>query len=207
MLIATGDDSQRTQSLAAEVSQAAFSRAAFRFVVPRGEEVVGVFRVPETCAVVAVATEAYDRAHVGSQARAGLSTACRGIGEVARGYWEAVRALRFTSELERRIDLRELGPLRYLEFSADAVARRLAAQCAGPLVAAERTSALADTVLAFVECGLNAGLTARSMGVHLNTVHNRLERVTELLSRPELRPIDMVELAAAIRICRNAAIA
>lgn len=205
VLIATGDDAQRTQSLAAEVSQAAFSRATFRFVVPRGDEVVAIFRLPETSAVVAVAADAYDRAHADSHARAGLSTASRGIGEVARGYWEAVRALRFTSESDPRVDLGQLGPLRYLEFSADTVARRLAAQCAGPLVTAERSAVLADTVLAFVECGLNAGLTARCMGVHLNTVHNRMERVAEVLARPELRPIDLVELAAAIRICRNGA--
>ena len=203
VLIATGDDAQRIQNLAAEVSRAAFSKATFRFVVPRGEEVVSIFRSPETSAVVAVATDAYDRTHADSQARAGLSTACRGIGEVARGYWEAVRALRFTTDSGRRVDLRQIGPLRYLEFSADTVARRLAAQCAGPLVAPERPAVLADTVLAFVESGLNAGLTARGMGVHLNTVHNRMECVAEILARPELRPIDLVELAAAIRICRN----
>ena len=43
------------------------------------------------------------------------------------------------------------------------------------------------------------------MGVHLNTVHNRLERVADVLGRPELRPIDLVEVATAIRICRGAA--
>jgi PucR C-terminal helix-turn-helix domain len=130
--------------------------------------------------------------------------ACRGIAETPRGYWEAVRALRVATAEQPCVDLRRLGLLRYLASSADSVAQRLAAQAAGPVVRndSERMTALADTLLAYADCAGNASETAAHLQVHLNTVHNRLERVAALLERPTLGPIDVVELAAAIRICR-----
>jgi DNA-binding PucR family transcriptional regulator len=128
--------------------------------------------------------------------RAGISTSCRGIGEVGRGYWEAARAIRFTSEMEPCVDLSRLGPLRYLEFNADSVARQLSCQYLGAL----GPGTLADTLLVYVDSGLNARLTAQRMGVHLNTVHNRLERIAELLRRPRLEPLECVEAATALRI-------
>jgi hypothetical protein len=199
VLVATGDPLQHTQALASDLARAAFSAAGLRFVVTRGDEVVGIFRAAQAEEVVAQAMHAYVARSPGVQARAGLSTTCRGIAEVARGYWEAVRALRYTSPAEPCLDLRRLGPLRYLEFSADSVARRLALQCAGPLAlpAARR---LADTILAYVQCGQNARQAADHLGVHLNTVHNRLARIHDLLDRP----VDLLELATAIRICRAA---
>jgi hypothetical protein len=190
VLLAPGGEGQPSEALAAEVTRAAVAVTTFRFVVPRGDEVVVVLRLAEAAAVLAQV----------KNARVGLSTACRGIGEVARGYWEALRALRFTSEHEPCIDLRRLGPLRYLEFSADAVARRLSMQCAGELA----DTRLGDTVLAYVDCALNVRTTADRMGVHPNTVHNRLERVAEILRRPDLGPLELVEVATAIRICRLA---
>jgi sugar diacid utilization regulator len=204
VLAASGDDARPPQTLAAEVSRAAAFSARFLFVVARGDEVVGIFRTSEAHEVVTHALDSYAKRAPDSRAHAGLSTGCRGIGEVARGYWEAMRALRFTTEAEQCIDLRQVGPLRYLEFSADSVARRLAAQRAGALM---RPGAviLADTLLMYVECGLNMRTTAERLGVHLNTVHNRLERAADVLALPELQPIDLVETAIAIRICRSAA--
>jgi hypothetical protein len=199
VLMATGDPPQHTHVLTSDLAHAAFATAGLRFVVTRGDEVVGIFRSAQTEEVVAQAMQAYAGRSADSQARAGLSTTCRGIAEVARGYWEAVRALRYTSPTEPCIDLRRLGPLRYLEFSADSVARRLARQCAGPL-ALPAAGALADTVLAYVECGQNARRAADHLGVHLNTVHNRLARIRDLLDHP----VDLIELATAIRICRAA---
>ncbi|MBV9063140.1 MAG: helix-turn-helix domain-containing protein [Alphaproteobacteria bacterium] len=112
-----------------------------------------------------------------------------------------MRALRYTSDAEPCIDLRRIGLLRYLDFSADSVARRLAAERAGPLVEPS-ASRLADAVLAYVACGLNAREAADRLGIHLNTVHNRLARVQDSLApRDAWSPIDMIELAAAIRIC------
>jgi PucR-like helix-turn-helix protein/diguanylate cyclase with GGDEF domain len=191
VLVASDGSDNATHTLAAEVNRAALAMTGFRFVVVRADEVVGVFRATDVSAIV-------ERACTATQprARAGISTACRGIGEVARGYWEAVRAIRFTSDVDRCVDLSRLGPLRYMEFNADSVARQLAAQYLGAL----RPGPLADTLLVYVDCGLNARLTATRMGVHLNTVHNRLERVADLLRRPRLGPMECVEAATALRI-------
>ena len=177
------------QALAAELARAAFSVTSFRFVVARREEVVSVLREADADAV-------FNRVSR-SGMRAGISTVCRGIGEVPRGYWEAVRAIRFASDAEPCIDLSRLGPLRYLEFSADSVARQLAVQYLGAL----RPGPVADTLLMYVDSSLNARLTAERMGVHLNTVHNRLERAAKLLNRPCLGPLDYLEAATALRIC------
>jgi DNA-binding PucR family transcriptional regulator len=129
------------------------------------------------------------------------------VGEIPRGYAEALRALHITSAAEPCIDLRQLGLLRYLACSADAIAQRLARHGAGELgtcARGSRLAVLADTVVCYVECGLNGPLTAERLGVHLNTIHNRLERVAQVLDRAPLGPTDLVELAAAIRICRHA---
>jgi PucR-like helix-turn-helix protein/diguanylate cyclase with GGDEF domain len=192
VLIATAAGQQPLQSLATEVNRAAFGTPGFRFVVVRGDEVVAIFRSVEIAAVVGQLFQS-----IAARARAGVSTTCRGIGEIARGYWEAARAIRFTSEAEPYVDLSRLGPLRYLEFNADSVARQLAEQYLGPL----RRGPLADTLLAYVDSGLNAKATAERLGVHLNTVHNRLERVAEILNRPALGPRDYLEAATALHIC------
>jgi hypothetical protein len=195
VLVDSAATEKATQTLAAEVNRAALGTSGFRFVVVRADEVVGVFRTTDTRAVVERTCAA-----IQPPPRAGISTTCRGIGEVARGYWEAVRAIRFTSEAETWVDLSRLGPLRYLEFSADSVARQLAAQYLGAL----RPGPLADTLLVYVDCGLNARLTAERMGVHLNTVHNRLERVADLLRQPRLGPLECLEAATALRIASPA---
>jgi PucR C-terminal helix-turn-helix domain/GGDEF-like domain len=176
------------QALAAKLAQAVFALTSFRFVVPRGDEVVGVFRAADTDAITGRICN--------QSVRIGISTKCRGIGEVPRGYWEAVRAIRFASEAEPCVDLSRLGPLRYLEFSADSVARQLAVQYLGSL----RHGPIADTLLAYVAAGFNAKQTAERLGVHLNTVHNRLERAAELLGKQHLGPLDCVEAATALRI-------
>ena len=191
VLVATPEGPQAIQALAIEVNRAASALRGFRFVVVRGDEVVAIFRTADVTTVMKA---------VSARARVGVSTGCRGIGEIARGYWEAARAIRFTSESEPCVDLSRLGPLRYLEFNADSVARQLAEQYLGGL----RQGILADTLLTYVDSGLNARLTADRMGVHLNTVHNRLERVAELLHRPDLRPLDCLEAATALRICSRA---
>lgn len=188
VLVATAAGAQATQALATEVNRAASSIRGLRFVVVRGDEVVAIFRTTDVTPVVET---------ISVQARVGVSTSCRGIGEIARGYWEAARAIRFTSDTEPYVDLSRLGPLRYLEFSADSIARQLAEHYLGAL----REGVLADTLLMYVDTGLNARLTAERMGVHLNTVHNRLERVADLLHRPDLGPIDCLEAATALRIC------
>jgi PucR C-terminal helix-turn-helix domain/GGDEF-like domain len=176
------------QALAAKLSQAVFALTSFRFVVPRGDEVVGVFRAADTDAIT--------RRICNQSVRIGISTKCRGIGEVPRGYWEAIRAIRFASEGEPCVDLSRLGPLRYLEFSADSVARQLAVQYLGSL----RHGPIADTLLAYVAAGFNAKQTAERLGVHLNTVHNRLERAAELLGKQHLGPLECLEAATALRI-------
>jgi DNA-binding PucR family transcriptional regulator len=46
-------------------------------------------------------------------------------------------------------------------------------------------------------------VAAERLGVHVNPVHNRLERVAALRGQPHLGPAELLELAAAIRICRR----
>ncbi|MBV9544835.1 MAG: helix-turn-helix domain-containing protein [Chloroflexi bacterium] len=197
------DAERLAQVLAAEVSRAAFNVTSFRFVVVRRDEVVSILRAPDTTPVVAEALPAFGR-RSGVTARAGISTTCRGIAEIPRGYWEAARALHAATTDEPCVDLRRLGLLRYLASSADSVAQRLALQAAGPLVApgSERSAALADTVLAYVDAGNDATHAAQQLRIHFNSVHNRLERVSALLDRATLTPADLVELAVAIRISR-----
>jgi sugar diacid utilization regulator len=198
------DIQRRAHMLAADVNRAAFTITTFRFVVVRRDAVVAVLRAADTTEVLGRA-QALARAR-GLALQAGVSTACRGIAEVPRGYWEAVRALGFATRDRPCVDLRSTGLLTYLAASADALAQRLAAQVAGGLVPggvarSPASDKLARTVVTYVDCNLSASRTADRLGVHLNTVHNRLERVAGLLKQRTLGPIDLVELAAAVRIC------
>jgi hypothetical protein len=122
---------------------------------------------------------------------AGISTVCHGLAEVARGYGEAVRALRHAAPVAA---LEEIPLYDYLAESADETARRLLPR------GIEKLGPVADTLHAYARCDLNVARTAEHLGVHANTVHYRLRRVHELTGRDPRRFADLVELTTALRL-------
>ena len=123
--------------------------------------------------------------------RAGISTTCRGLADVGRGYAEARRALRHADPIAA---LEDIALFDYLAAAADETAQRLLPP------GMERLAALGETLTAYAECDLNVARTAERLEVHANTIHYRLRRVHELTGRDPRRFADLVELTTALRI-------
>ncbi|WP_158617361.1 helix-turn-helix domain-containing protein [Falsigemmobacter faecalis] len=71
----------------------------------------------------------------------------------------------------------------------------------GPLLRhdAARRGSLCETVLSFLDNSRNASLTARQLGVHVNTVHNRIETALTLMGAADT-PGPLVEQHIALRL-------
>jgi PucR C-terminal helix-turn-helix domain/GGDEF-like domain len=175
------------------------------FVVPRHEEVVAVVplaarRGPhEVRSMLERAAEALERTR-GLSVRCGVSARCEGLGELARGYEEAHRALRHAGEADRAVALEDVGLFDELVRGADDTARALVPDLARKLWGGARDRELAATVLAYADCDLNVARAAASLHVHPNTVHYRLGRIRDLTGRDPRRFPELVELVAAVRL-------
>jgi PucR C-terminal helix-turn-helix domain/GGDEF-like domain len=137
----------------------------------------------------------------GVSLRAGVSTVCSGLGDVARGYAEAARALRH-ADAGTVVAIEEISLFEYLAESADDTVQRLIPVGAASLADADRRTggALAGTLRAYADCDLNVARTADRLGVHANTVHYRLRRVQDLSGRDPRRFAELVELLTALRL-------
>lgn len=173
------------------------------FVVPRHDEVVAVLpldarRGPRELAAALVRAAAGLLRTRGAALRAGVSTACTELGDVARAYGEAQRALRHVSALRPAVALEEVRLVEYLTGATDGAARRLIAPAVRAI--AEARPALAETVLAYADADLNVARTAQRLTLHPNTVHYRLRRVEELTGLDPRRFADLMELVTAVRL-------
>ncbi len=130
------------------------------------------------------------------QIRAGISSACNGLAEIARGYVEARRALRHAAP-GGAIALDQIPLVDYLADQADDGAQRLVAPAAAA-IAADPT--VAQTLRAYADCDMNVARTAERLVVHPNTVHYRLRRVAEATGRDPRRFGDLLDLLLAIRL-------
>jgi hypothetical protein len=176
------------------------------FVVPRRDEVTAIVpayarRGPrEVSAELGRAAERLRRTH-GVELRAGVSTVCPDLTEIARGYAEARRALRHAAS-GSAVALEEVGLFDLLAAGAGAAAERLVPDAAHRLAAADarQAGALSATLRAYADCDMGVARTAERLVVHPNTVHYRLRRIAELSGRDPRRFGDLVELLTALKL-------
>jgi DNA-binding PucR family transcriptional regulator len=177
------------------------------FVVARHDEVVAVMPVYvrrgplELRGALERAAASLRRTH-GVSMRAGVSSVCTGLSELARGYGEAGRAALHATNGAAVVALQEIALFDYLASSADETARQLVPDEARRLLDADRrqAGALSATLRAYADCDLNVARAAERLVVHPNTVHYRLRRVAELTGREPRRFADLVELLTALRL-------
>jgi DNA-binding PucR family transcriptional regulator len=177
------------------------------FVVPRHDEVVAVLPVyvrrgpAEIRGVLERAAEVLSRTH-GVRLRAGVSSVCSGLSELARGYGEAGGALRHAGDGAAVVALQDVALIDYLAAAADDTARRLVSPGVRRLLEADRRQggALVQTLRAYADCGLNVSRTAQRLMVHPNTVHYRLGRVAAITGQDPRRFDDLAELLTALRL-------
>jgi sugar diacid utilization regulator len=183
------------------------------FVVPRHDEVVAVLPVyvrrgpAEIRSALERAAEVLMRTHR-VRMRAGVSSVCSGLSELARGYGEAGGALRHAGHAGRGaavVALQDVALIDYLAAAADDTARRLVSAGAHRLLEADRgqAGALAQTLRAYADCGLNVSRTAQRLTVHPNTVHYRLGRVATITGQDPRRFDQLAELLTALRLLES----
>jgi hypothetical protein len=180
------------------------------FVVPRHDEVVAVLPVyvrrgpAEIRSALERAAEVLMRTHR-VRMRAGVSSVCSGLSELARGYGEAGGALRHAGHGAAVVALQDVALIDYLAAAADDTARRLVSAGAHRLLEADRgqAGALAQTLRAYADCGLNVSRTAQRLTVHPNTVHYRLGRVATVTGQDPRRFDDLAELLTALRLLES----
>jgi sugar diacid utilization regulator len=175
------------------------------FVVARQAEVVAVLPVyvrrgpRDLRGALERRAELLERSH-GVRLRAGISSVCNGLAELARAYGEAHRALGHTAAEGGVAALDEIPLLDYLAAAADETAQRLIPGGAAALLEHDRSGALAVTLRTYANCDLNVRRTAERLIVHPNTVHHRLRRIHELTGRDPRRFGELAELTAALRL-------
>jgi sugar diacid utilization regulator len=200
-----GDDPERDDAIRL-VARALIGADPERpFVVPRHEEVVAILPVyvrrgpSEIRAALERTAASLFRTHRVSL-RAGISSVCSGLADLARGYGEAGGALRHAGDGPGVVALQDVTLVDYLASGADDTARRLVPAGARRLLDADRSGALAVTLRAYAACDLNVARTAESLTVHPNTVHYRLGRIASLTGRDPRRFADLSELLTALRL-------
>lgn len=67
---------------------------------------------------------------------------------------------------------------------------------------ARRGTALVDTLRSYFECGANLSRTAKDLHVHVNTVSQRLERISSLLGSDWHQPSRALEIQLALQLHR-----
>jgi sugar diacid utilization regulator len=207
--LAAGEQNVLASEDAARLVLRAIIRAepARPFIVPRHDEVVAILPVyvrrgpAEIRAALERAVEALARTHR-VRMRAGVSSVCASLPELARGYAEAGAALRHAGEDRTVVALQDIALLEYLAAGADDTARRLAPAGAQRLLEADgdRAGPLTRTLHAYAACDLNVARTAEHLTVHPNTVHYRLTRIATLTGRDPRRFEDLAELLTAVRL-------
>lgn len=148
-------------------------------------------------------------ARLGISVSAGLSSTCSGPREYADAYREAAEALEVGSKLRgegRVVRFEELGPDLYLfRMAADPRTRRDPwMRTLLPLTDYDRRkgSELLATLDAYLEGRGNASLTAEQLGVHRNTLRQRLAKIESLAGICLAETQDWLPLHFAVKLAR-----
>ena len=119
---------------------------------------------------------------------AGVSSPCRVAADCSRACNEAAQTLRCLTNLRQGRDAAlsllaadDLGARRLLLNMVDATdADRFTRNAPGPLLQGDSASELLYTLRAFFDSGRSVCTAAKRLGVHENTIRNRLARILDL---------------------------
>ncbi|MCW0215800.1 MAG: GAF domain-containing protein [Pseudonocardia sp.] len=138
---------------------------------------------------------------------AGPATSARGIRALHRGAARCHRLLLALGRAGHGASLAELGVLgMVLEGTTPEEVHRLLERTLGPLLRYDRVhdSPLVETVERYFDTGQNPPATARELGVHVNTVYQRLDRVDAVLGgRTWREPAGALEMQIVLQLHRS----
>jgi DNA-binding PucR family transcriptional regulator len=132
--------------------------------------------------------------------RVALGRAATGVSGFRRTHMDAAAAQRLLARLDSRLSIVRYEDVHLVDLlSADvSSADQFITDVLGQLQTANPV--LHQTVLAYVDEGLNRSSTAERLYTHRNTIDRRLARVDELLPKPFAR--NPIEVAAALTLLR-----
>lgn len=140
---------------------------------------------------------------------AGVSSICNDIGDYRRGFAEAEEALQISQRLDqeaRSVYFNDLGIYRYLyTFACSNNLQDLYLEQIATIArydGGHKRSELLDTLELYLEQGGNIKDTSELLGVHRNTLTQRIERIQSLCSINVEQYSNRLALLAAIKIHR-----
>jgi sugar diacid utilization regulator/putative methionine-R-sulfoxide reductase with GAF domain len=138
-------------------------------------------------------------------ASVGIGNVAHGVGELARSHMEARQALRLTRRAGGRgrvASYRSLGAFRLLlEVQSPDALRRFVEELLGPLLeyAQSRDTPLLDTLEALSAARWIRRAAARKLGIHINSMTYRVERIETLTGLQLDDPETRVAISIALR--------
>jgi hypothetical protein len=175
----------------------------------RGDEMVVVRHTPEEPQRLADALECTHRrlAADGISLAIGASAVRHGQDAIPVGYEQACVARESVAERGGgALTIAVLDPLDYLFVrGADDTAWELVDPAIRSFVETdlEQSGLLIDTLMAYLESGLNARQAAKRLFVHPNTAHYRLAKIEDLTGRDLRNLADLQAVAIAVRLARR----
>jgi len=196
VLLATVAGEPPSRALATRLGAALARHDAL--VVPRGPGLTGILRATaeDLPAVVAHCAEA------AGPARIGVSLAVTGYTGIPAALQQATSALALTTADRPVVGLAEVPLVDYLIAGADGIVTQLVPAAVRELVTSTAAfdRALVQTLVAYVDAGLNVKRAAAALSAHPNTVHHRLDRLAERTGA-DLRDVrQLMELVIAVRL-------
>ncbi|MFI7444351.1 helix-turn-helix domain-containing protein [Nonomuraea indica] len=185
----------------------ASSQAALRHGLAAGRADEVVLLLPgEHAGELARRVAAELSASLGAAATAGAAVACGRSPDVATAHREARRCAEALIALGRAGDgagAAELGFVGLL-IGEERDVPGFVHSALGPVIDydARRGTALADTLAAYFGTGASPSRTAEALHIHVNTVTQRLDRVTRLLGDGWTEPERALEIQLALRLHR-----
>jgi sugar diacid utilization regulator len=200
------DDEQVLRSAAGALARACSARLRPLLVLRRDEiVVVAPARQSHTGSVIAELTTVCEHlAKQGVRLATGVSTVHPGLAGVASAHREAREAAESVGPGGGVLALPALSAFDYLTSFRDSTAERLIPEPVRRFVEDDfsRGGVLTTTLLAYVDCDLNVKALSEQLGVHPNTAHYRLNRISEQTGY-DLRTLACVlDLVIAARLAR-----
>lgn len=136
------------------------------------------------------------------QAQAGVGTTVYVPEDLRRSYQEAKRALSAKGHTDKVVYYAELSLELALAEISSMTRERLIEKVIGSIM---KEKDLLETLDVFLEHNLKLKPTAEALHIHINTLHYRLKRISELTGKSVKRTEDIVSLYIAVHFFHNQA--
>ena len=171
-------------------------------VVTRQAEVVALLAAEPAAGAMLEQAQVLATSRIGADLLFGVSSAAAGFAGIPRGYVEAEHALRIATPSRPIVAVGEIAAFDYLLMAADARTRAVISGKGAGLAGldASARAAIQETIDAYVAEDLSVGRAATRLGVHVNTIRYRFDRIAELTGHNPRHLGGALELLCIMRL-------